>query len=137
MLCVTPPGTISFISKSYGGAASDCFITETCGIVNKLQFSDNLMAEKRFNISDLLISKGSRLIIPPFLRDKNIRTGFPRKIVKQLLMLEKLAYMWKGLARVKDFRIFNGAFPITLKDQLDIFTICCALTNLGAALVPL
>ena len=96
MLCITPAGTISFISKSYGGAASDCFITETCGIVNKLQFSDNLMADKGFNISDLLVSKGSRLIIPPFLRDKNIRTGFPRKIVKQLLMLQKLAYMWKG-----------------------------------------
>ena len=96
LLCITPAGTISFISKSYGGAASDCFITETCGIVNKLQFSDNLMADKGFNISDLLVSKGSRLIIPPFLRDKNIRTGFPRKIVKQLLMLQKLAYMWKG-----------------------------------------
>ena len=29
------------------------------------------MADKGFNISDLLVSEGSRLIIPPFLRDKN------------------------------------------------------------------
>ena len=68
MLCKTPAGTISFISKSYGGAASGCYITETSGIVEKL---DNLMADKGFNISDLLVSEGSRLIIPPFLRDKN------------------------------------------------------------------
>ena len=71
LLCITPARTISFISKSYGGAASDRFITKTCGIVEKLQFSDNLMAGKGFNIRDLLVSKGSRLIIPPFLRDKN------------------------------------------------------------------
>ena len=65
LLCVTPAGTISFTSKSYGGAAPDRFITETCGIVEKLKFGDNLMADKGFNISDLLVSKGSRLIIPP------------------------------------------------------------------------
>ena len=32
---------------------------------------DNLMADKGFNISDFLVSKGSRLIIPTCLRDKN------------------------------------------------------------------
>ena len=46
LLCITAAGTISFISKSYGGAASDCYITETCGIVDcALQFGDNLMAD--------------------------------------------------------------------------------------------
>ena len=29
------------------------------------------MADKGFNIHDLLVSKGSRLIIPPVLRDKS------------------------------------------------------------------
>ena len=136
MLCITPAGTISFISKSYGGTASNRFITETCGIVEKLQFGDNLMADKGFSISDLLVSKGSRLVIPPFLRDKN------RVSKKNCTTTSNVAkariHVENAIARIKDFRIFNGAFPITLKDQLDdIFTICCALTNLGPALVPL
>ena len=29
------------------------------------------MADKGFNISDLLVSKGSSFVIPTFLRDKN------------------------------------------------------------------
>ena len=62
---------ISFISKSYGGAASDRYIPETSGIIEKLQFGDNLMADKGFKISDILVSEGSRLIIPQFLRDTN------------------------------------------------------------------
>ena len=133
--CITPAGTISFISRSYGGAAFDRYITETCGTVEKLQFCDSLIAAKGFNISDLLVSKGSRLIIPPFLRDKN---RFSKKNCKTTYNVAKRCiHVERAIARVKDFRILNGAFLITLKDQLDdIFTICCALASLGPALVP-
>ena len=65
-ICITLAGTISFISKCYGGCASDQFITEDCHTLDKLQYSDNLMADKGPNISDLLISKGSQIIISPF-----------------------------------------------------------------------
>ena len=121
MLRITSAGTISFISKSYGGAASDRYINDTSGIVEKLQFGYNLMA---------------RLIIPPFLRDMS---RFSRKNCKTTSNFAKgRIHVKRAIARVKDFRIFNGAFAITLNDQLDdIFTICCALTNLGSALVPL
>ncbi|XP_065647697.1 uncharacterized protein LOC136077086 [Hydra vulgaris] len=66
LLCVTPIGTVSFISKAYGGNASDRFITERCGILDKIVSGDSLMADKGFNISDLLVGKGSQLVIPPF-----------------------------------------------------------------------
>ena len=93
------------------------------------------MAEKRFNISDLLVSKGSRLIIPPFLTDKN---RFSKKNCKVTSNVAKAhIHVERAIAKVKDFRILNGAFPLTFKDQLDyIFTICCALNNIGPALVP-
>ena len=117
LLCITPAGTISFISKSYGGAASDCYLTETCGIVEKLQFGANLMAEKGFNIRDLLVRKGSRLIIPSFLRDKKT---FSKKNCNANSNVAKVRiHVERAIARVKDFRIFNGTLPITLKDQWD------------------
>ena len=116
------PGTISFIFKSYGGAASDCYINETSGIEAKIQFGDNLMQEKEFNISNLQVSKGSRLIIPPLLRDKN---RLSKKNCKVEVNVPKARiYAKKATARVKDFRILNKEFSMTLKDQLDdIFTI--------------
>ena len=114
LLCITPAGTISFFFKSYRGATSDCFITETCGIVEKLQFGDNLMAEKEFNISDLLVSKGSRLIIFPFLRDKN---RFAKKNCKTTSNVAKARiHVERVIARVKDFKISNGAFPRHFKE---------------------
>ena len=123
MLRITSAGTISFISKSYGGAASDRYINETCGIVEKLQFGDNLMADKGFNMNDLLVSTGSSLIIPPILRDKN---RFSNKNCKATSNVAKdCIHMEKAIARVKDFRIFNDAFPTILKDQLDVIFMLC------------
>ena len=80
LIHITPAGTISFISKCYGGRASDRFTTEDCHILDKLQYVDNLMVDKGFNISDLSISKGSQLIIPPFLREKQ---QFSKKNLKK------------------------------------------------------
>ena len=70
------------------------------------------------------------------MRDKN---RFSKKTSEATSNVAKAhKHVERATARVKDFRILNGAFPITLKDQYDdIFTICCALTNLGPALVPL
>ena len=40
------------------------------------------------------------------------------------------------MARIKDFRILQAVFPLTLKDQpANIFIICAAITNLAPALV--
>ena len=71
VISVTPTGIISFISKCYDGCTTDRFITEDCHIFYKLQYGDNLMTDKGFNISDLLISKGSQLF-QPFQREKTI-----------------------------------------------------------------
>ena len=74
------------------------------------------MADKGFNISDLLVSKGSRLIIPPFLRDNN---RFSKKTCKTTPNVAKARiHVERAIARgVKYFRIISGAFPITLDDN--------------------
>ncbi|XP_057299016.1 uncharacterized protein LOC130629707 [Hydractinia symbiolongicarpus] len=135
LLSITPCGTISFISKCYGGCASDWYITETCGILEKINPGDNLMADKGFNISDLLVGRGSKLIIPPFLKDK-IR--FTRKNCNRTSNIAKARiHVERAIARIKDFRILQGAIPVTMKDLLDdIFVICAAITNLAPPLVP-
>ncbi|XP_057310054.1 uncharacterized protein LOC130648051 [Hydractinia symbiolongicarpus] len=136
LLCITHAGTISYISKSYGGSASDRFIVETSGMLDKLDYGDNIMADKGFNISDLLISRGSKLIILPFLRDKG---KFSKRNCSKTSQIAKARiHVERAIARIKDFRIIQGALPLTLKDQLDnIFVICSAITNLGPALLKI
>ena len=36
LIGITPQGTISFVSHAWGGRTSDKFLTENCGILDKL-----------------------------------------------------------------------------------------------------
>ena len=92
------------------------------------------MADKGFNIGDLLVGKGANLIVPPFLKDK-IR--FSKRNSKTTSNIAKARiHVERAIARIKDYRILQGAIPITIKNNLDnIFIIVCALTNLGPPLI--
>lgn len=134
LLCIVPCGTISFVSKAYGGSASDRFITEHCGILDKVNPGDSLMADKGFNIGDLLVGKFAKLDVPPFLKNK---VRFSKKNCSKTSSIAKARiHVERAIARIKDFRILQGAIPITIKDMLDdIFVIICALTNLAPLLL--
>ena len=136
LICVTPSGTISYVSKTYGGCASDRYITETCGILDKIQPGDSIMADKGFNIGDLLVGQGSKLVIPPFLKDKS---KFSKRNAKKTSSIAKARiHVERAISRLKDYRILQGAIPITRKDKLDdILTICAALTNLAPPLLAI
>ena len=45
LICITPAGQYPFLLKYYVGCASNQFITDGCHILDKLQYSDNLMVE--------------------------------------------------------------------------------------------
>lgn len=50
LIGITPQGTVSFISKGWGGRASDKFITEHCGLLNKLLPGDLVIIIIRIEI---------------------------------------------------------------------------------------
>ena len=62
---ITPNGAISFLSKCYGGRATDNFITEDCGIAKKLLPGDQVMADRGFKIREHLAYHQCTLTIPP------------------------------------------------------------------------
>lgn len=54
LIGITPQGMICFISVGYGGRASDKFVTETCGFLDKLEVGDVVMADRGFLIDNAL-----------------------------------------------------------------------------------
>ena len=51
---ISPTGAIIFISKLWGGGISDQKITECCGVLYLLEPGDNVMADRGFDVQDLL-----------------------------------------------------------------------------------
>ena len=55
LLGITPQGVICFLSKSLGGWTSDKFITENCGFLDKILPGDLILADRSFDIQDMLV----------------------------------------------------------------------------------
>ncbi|XP_055527255.1 uncharacterized protein LOC129719864 [Wyeomyia smithii] len=66
LIGIASNGAIIFISNAYGGRASDKFITMNCGILEKIQKGDYILADRGFLIKDAVNSVGAELLMPAF-----------------------------------------------------------------------
>ncbi|KAF0702905.1 Uncharacterized protein FWK35_00039004, partial [Aphis craccivora] len=70
LIAITPNGSICFLSKCYGGKASDTFITNDSGFLLKLEYGDEVLADKGFpGIKVLCDEKQSILVMPPIIHN--------------------------------------------------------------------
>ena len=63
---IAPNGAFTFISKLWSGSTSDRKIVQESGLIDLLEEGDHLMADRGFNIRDVLTRRGVKLNIPPF-----------------------------------------------------------------------
>ncbi|KXJ06510.1 hypothetical protein AC249_AIPGENE1155 [Exaiptasia diaphana] len=132
---IVPKGGISFVSTLFGGSISDKELTEKSGLIDKLQRNDVIMADRGFNISNLLAEKGVKVNIPPFM---NVSGQFEES---ELLETRRIAtlriHVERAMERIKNFHILDF-IPITLcrNGIIDmIFFVCAMLSNFQKPLV--
>jgi len=70
LIGITPQGCISFVSEAWGGRTSDKYLTENCGLLDKLLPGDLVMADRGFTIHDGVALKYAELVIPAFTKGK-------------------------------------------------------------------
>ncbi len=70
-ICVTPQGSISFLSEAWGGPTSDKHLTDNCGILKLLKPGDLVRADKGFTIEESVGLYQAKLEIPAFTRGKS------------------------------------------------------------------
>lgn len=144
LIGITPHGFVSFISNGYGGRASDNFITQDSGLLDKLEFGDVVLADRGFTIKEAFSMQYAELMIPNFLQGKKQlhpeAVEKTRKIASVRIHVERVI----GLVRNK-YRILKGFVPINFLRQkhgnkclLDcVVRVCCILTNMCDSIVPM
>ena len=70
---ITPSGYFSFLSEFWTGSTTDRRITQESGLVDLLEEGDAVMADRGFNIRDILTKKKVYLNIPPFSKKGRFR----------------------------------------------------------------
>lgn len=134
MTGVSPAGLITFISKPYGGRASDKIIFENSNLIDKLEENSSIMVDKGFLIDSICAEHNIKLYRPPFLRSKKQldenESQYNTKIAAARVHIERTNQ------RIKIFKVLSGKLPWGLVHCVeDIFIIACAVTNLSAPIL--
>ncbi|KAI4455551.1 thap domain protein [Holotrichia oblita] len=113
MIGVSPAGLITFISKAYGGRASDKAI---------------------FEQSDLTDAHFIKLIRPPFLKKKMQLSK--EEAHENVDIARARVHIERVNQRIKVFEILTKPLPLSLVPKIDeIFTVICAVVNLSVPIL--
>ena len=142
LIGITPQGTISYVSQDWGGRTSDKFLTENCGILNKLLPRDLVLADCGFTIAESVMFQQAQLAIPAFTKGKDqldpVDVEKTRGIANVPVHVERVI----GLPRRK-YSILSGILPIDFLisnpngSQEEATPMIDRIINVSAALVNL
>lgn len=143
LIGITPQGTISYISKTWGGRTSDKQMVELGDFCNHISPGDVVLADRGFIIGETLSIIGGKLVIPAFTKGKSqlhpLEIEETRHIAHVRIHVERIIGMIKN-----KFRIFKGPLPISMlklrNNEVcildEIVTVCSALINILPPIVP-
>lgn len=131
---ISPNGQVTFVSDLWGGRVSDKHITEKSGLIELLEAGDNVMADRGFDIGDLL-PQGVHLNIPPFKGSRNQLTA--EEVQDTVHIASVRIHVERAIGRIKGYHILDGTLPLSLSHIANqIFTVCSLLTNFLPPLLP-
>nr|XP_037288289.1 LOW QUALITY PROTEIN: uncharacterized protein LOC119181213 [Rhipicephalus microplus] len=131
LVCETPGGHISFLSKAYGGRASDSFITKESKILEKfLPSIDSVMVDKGFLIDELSLQHHVTMVSPPFLRKKKQLTQ--REAQQNQSIAAARVHGERAIQRMKVFKVLSRSLGTELFPYIyDILTVIAGIVNLS------
>ena len=103
---IAPHGHVTFVSNVFEGSISDRAITEQSGLLALLECGDSVMADKGFDVQDLLIEHGVRLNIPPF--KQNNMQMLPTDVATTKRIAAVRIHVERKIRRIKQFCILSG-----------------------------
>ena len=143
LIGITPCGSISFLSKCWGGRVSDKVLTQNSKFLSHIEQGDVILADRGFTIADDIGLCGGKLETPSFTRGKKQLSQHDVEHSKQLssvrIHVERVIEQLR-----KKFHILKGPIAINLLRQKNdaevanidkILFVCAALCNLTKSVI--
>ena len=110
LIGITPQGTVSYISRAWGGCVPDKCIAENCGILDKINPGDVLLADHGFNIQESVAYTMAQVKMPASTKGKSqlspVYIETTQKIAHVRIHVERVI----GSVRQK-YGVLNGQLP--------------------------
>lgn len=102
LIGISPAGLITFVSRAYGGRASDGKNFEQSNLVTKIEAGKSIMIDKGFHIDEVCNMYNVKIIRPPFLQ-KNQLSEEEAKLNLQIARAK--VHIERANQRIKNFKI--------------------------------
>lgn len=130
LVAINACAAIVYVSRGWGGRVSDKYITaNSVDFIATLEHGDEVMADRGFDIGDILSENGARVTIPDF-------KGQGRSQLKKCegKRSEKIAeariHVERAIQRIKTYHILDSEVRLTMAHLAEqIFTVCAYLVN--------
>ena len=129
LIGISPNVWVTFVSSLYGGSISDREIVEKSHFVDFLEQGDLIMADRGFDIQDLLATKQAQLFIPP--QRQSAADQFSKEDCFETMRIANVRiHVERAIRRVKGWHIFDRVLPLSMAGVVNqVWTVCCLLTN--------
>ena len=127
LVVVAPYGSVLFASKLYGGRVSDKAIVKDCGILDRFEEGDVILADRGFDIKQLMPA-GVTVQMPAFMEGRRQLPASEERDSRRLASTR--IHVERVIRRIKVFRILKHSFPLKMKPSLElIWQVCARLIN--------
>ena len=144
LIGITPQGSVSYLSDTWGGRVSDKYLTEHCGILDNLLPGDLILADRGFDIGDSVGMKQARLHLPAFTKGKSQLS--PLEIEETRTIANVRIHVERVIGNIRQkYTILHSTLPIhfiipRLGEDIPlidrIVRVCSALINVCDSVVP-
>ena len=130
-----PGGLVNYVSPAYGGSTSDRQICERSNLLTLCDKGDSIMADKGFNVQDLIAPYDVTINIPTFFRKKNRMTG--KTVLKDRAISSKRVHIERIIGLAKTYKILKEPLNVTeTKLASEITFVCFMLCNCKPCIIP-
>lgn len=130
----SPGGLVSYVSPTFGGSTSDRQIVERVDLIQKMDPSDHIMADKGFDVDDLVAPYKVHVNVPTYFRKTN-RIA-PNVIKRDRKIASKRVHIERIIGLAKTYSILNGPLKkseIYLSEEITF--VCFMLCNFRKKIV--
>ncbi|GFO39399.1 nuclease harbi1 [Plakobranchus ocellatus] len=122
---IAPNGTFIYISDVFEGSISDIKIVQESGFLEFLNPVDSILADRGFPIKDILASKQVKLVMPPFLGNREKFTPEEELLTRQIA--KDRIHVERAIERLKRFRILKHQVNSQLDSMISqiVFVVAC------------
>lgn len=128
-ICISPNGWVTFVSHLFPGRISDREIMIKSNFLSLVERGDKYLADKGFDVHDLIAFKGATLYIPP--KRQSVKDQFTKEECFQTMSIANLRiHVERVICRVKGWHIFDQVIPLSMHGSINqLWTVCSLLVN--------